>query len=55
VARSMKKGPFVDGHLIKKVIRCQREWGQKSDQNLVASLDDPSRNDRPDLGRSQRA
>ena len=42
--RSLKKGPFVDHHLMKKVE--DRGQQQEADQDLVASLDDPAGNGR---------
>ena len=38
MARSLKKGPFVDHHLMKKVET--RGQQQEADQDLVASFDD---------------
>ena len=43
MARSVKKGPFVDEHLIKKVDVAQNKSDSKRDQDLVAALDDHSR------------
>ena len=38
MARSIKKGPFVDEHLMKKVEAAQARQGQAPDQDLVAPL-----------------
>ena len=38
--RSLKKGPFVDDHLLKKVDVAERQGHQERDQDLVAPLDD---------------
>jgi len=43
MSRSVKKGPFVDAHLIKKVEVAVAEKGKKTDQNLVASFNNPAR------------
>jgi len=43
MSRSVKKGPFVDAHLIKKVEVAVAEKGKKTDQDLVASFHDPAR------------
>jgi hypothetical protein len=48
MARSVKKGPFVDAHLLKKVEAAARRRRQASDQDLVASFDDPAGFHRPD-------
>ena len=45
--RSLKKGPFVDDHLAKKVEVQNAKRDQERDQDLVASLDDRARHDRP--------
>ena len=54
MARSLKKGPFVDHHLMAKVEKAARDQGQEADQDLVAPLDDPARVHRPDDRRAQR-
>ena len=41
--RSLKKGPFVDDHLLKKVDDAERERAQERHQDLVAPLDDHPR------------
>ena len=39
MSRSLKKGPFIDDHLLKK-IQAMNEKGEKlSDQDLESSLD----------------
>ena len=38
--RSLKKGPFVDDHLLRKVVDGERSQQQERDQDLVAPLDD---------------
>ena len=43
MARSVKKGPFVDDHLLKKVAEAQRQKSKKVHQDLVAPLDDHPR------------
>ena len=40
--RSLKKGPFVDDHLLKKVDVAEREEHQAGHQDLVAPFDDHS-------------
>ena len=40
MARSIKKGPFVDDHLMAKVESGARDQRQAADQDLVAPLDD---------------
>ncbi len=35
MARSLKKGPFADAHLLKKVECHERSRGQERNQNLV--------------------
>ena len=54
MTRSLKKGPFVDHHLMAKVEKAARHQGQEADQDLVAPLDDPARFHRPDDRRAQR-
>ena len=53
--RSLKKGPFVDDHLLKKVdvLNCQR--AKAGHQDLVPSLDDHPRHGRPHDRRPRRA
>ncbi len=38
--RSLKKGPFVDDHLLKKVEVAERQELEERHQDLVAALDD---------------
>ena len=54
VARSVWKGPFVEGSLIKKAEKARADRAQRSDQDLVAALDDPAAVRRPDVRRLQR-
>ena len=54
VARSVWKGPFVEGSLIKKAEKARVRRAQRSDQDLVAPLDDPAAVRRPDVRRLQR-
>ena len=54
MARSIKKGPFVDHHLLDKVERRARRQRQAPDQDLVAALDHPAGLRRPDDRRAQR-
>ncbi len=42
MSRSLKKGPFVDGHLMAKVETARGDARQEADQDLVAPLDDPA-------------
>ena len=35
MARSIKKGPFIDGHLQKKVEEAKKSGSKKSNQNVV--------------------
>ena len=53
MSRSIKKGPFVDAHLIKRWMRLSRQR-QEADQNLVASFHGPAGIHRPDDCRPQR-
>ena len=43
MARSIKKGPFVDHHLMAKVDKARGGERQATDQDLVAPLDDRAR------------
>ena len=54
MARSVWKGPFVDGYLLKKAEKSRGIGPQRGDQDLVAPLDDPAAVRRPDLRRLQR-
>ncbi len=54
MARSIKKGPFVDDHLSKKVGCGARDQRQAADQDLVAPLDDHARVRRAHDRRAQR-
>lgn len=47
--RSLKKGPFVDGHLMKKVDSAVANSDRPRAQDLVAPLDHPARNGGADL------
>ena len=38
--RSVRKGPFVDNHLAKKVAEAAKKNDRRPDQDLVASFDD---------------
>jgi ribosomal protein L22 len=42
MARSLKKGPFVDHHLLAKVEKAVETKDKKPDQDLVASFDHPA-------------
>jgi hypothetical protein len=42
MARSIKKGPFIDAHLLKRVDVGRASNDKKSDQDLVAPFDDPA-------------
>lgn len=53
MARSVKKGPFVDGHLMKKSDCCQRDEKQQANQNLVTPQRGVAGYDRIDVQRSQ--
>ena len=55
VARSVKKGPFVDLHLIKKVQAMIDVGREARRQDLVAPLDDHARHGRLHVRRPQRA
>ena len=55
MARSVKKGPFVDKHLLKKVRRGAADEVEEGHQDLVAPLDDPPRDGRAHLRGAQRA
>ena len=46
--RSLKKGPFLDLHLLKKVEKAVESGDKKTNQNLVPSFNDHSFNDRID-------
>ena len=54
VARSVWKGPFVDGYLLQKAEKVRAGWPQRSDQDLEPPLDDPAAVRRPHLRRPQR-
>ena len=54
MARSVKKGPFIDEHLMKKVRRGAAHEVEEGHQDLVAPLDDHPRDGRPDVRRAQR-
>jgi ribosomal protein S19 len=40
MTRSLKKGPFIDAHLVKKSRSRASDQRQEASQNLVAPLDD---------------
>jgi ribosomal protein S19 len=42
MGRSIKKGPFVDDKLMKKVVKAKETDSQKNNQNLVKKIDDCS-------------
>ena len=52
--RSLKKGPFVDDHLLEEGRRPEREEHQAGHQDLVASVDDHPRLHRTHLRRPRR-
>ena len=54
VARSVWKGPFVDGYLLKKAEKARGRKLERRDQDLVAPLDHPAAVRRSDLRRPQR-
>ena len=54
VARSIWKGPFVDGYLLKKAEKARGGGPQRGDQDLVPPLDHPAAIRRPHLRRPQR-
>lgn len=43
MARSVKKGPFVDDHLMKKVIKAKESGDKKTYQDLVKKIYGTSR------------
>ena len=50
--RSVKKGPFIDGHLIEKINDAVQRRARRSSA-LVAPFDDRARRGRPDVRRAQ--
>ena len=54
MTRSIWKGPFVDGYLLKKAEKARRVRPQRSHQDLEPPLDHPAAVRRPDLRRPQR-
>ena len=54
MARSVWKGPFVDGYLLKKAEASRGFGPQRDHQDLVAALDHHAAVRRPDLRRLQR-
>ena len=54
MARSLKKGPFVDDHLMKKIERDERGQRAQGREDLVAALHDHAGDGRPHPGRLQR-
>ena len=39
MARSLKKGPFVESYLLEKIDKMNASGVKETDQNLVAALD----------------
>ena len=54
MTRSVWKGPFVDGYLLKKAEKARGFGAQRGHQDLEPPLDDPAAVRRPDLRRLQR-
>ena len=54
MTRSLWKGPFVDGYLLKKAEKVASRRPQRSHQDLEPPLDHPAAVRRPDLRRPQR-
>ena len=54
MARSVKKGAFVDGHLAEKIAAAPAPPEQEGHQDLVAPQHDHARRGRADVRRSQR-
>ena len=54
MTRSVWKGPFVDGYLLKKAEAARRLRPQRSDQDLEPPLHHPAAVRRPHLRRLQR-
>ena len=51
MARSVKKGPFIDDHLLKKVVEDAAPEVEEGHQDLVAALDDHPRHGRASRSR----
>ncbi len=51
--RSVKKGPFVDAHLLKKVEQANATGSKKSHQDLVKAFDNYPGNGRVDFRHTQ--
>jgi len=43
MGRSLKKGPFVEQHLLEKIDKINAAGSKKTDQDLVAPFDNCSR------------
>ena len=54
MGRSIKKGPFVDLHLLDKIQKAKEHKSKDADQDLVAAFDDHAGFRRPDVQRPQR-
>ena len=54
MARSVWKGPFVDGYLLRKAEKARAGGRSDDHQDLEPALDDPAAVRRPDLRRLQR-
>ena len=54
MGRSLKKGPFVDTHLLEKVEVMNRGSGEEGHQDVVAPLDRDARDGGAHAGRAQR-
>jgi ribosomal protein S19 len=52
MGRSIKKGPFVDDHLMKKVTKAKESGDKKTYKNLVKKISCSSRYDRFNFKRS---
>ena len=55
MSRSLKKGPFIDAHLMKKIEGMNQINEKKVLRNLVSSVDHPPRLCRAHHRRAQRA
>ena len=54
MGRSLKKGPFVDTHLLEKIEVMNRGGGEEGHQDVVAPIDRGSRDGRAHARRAQR-
>ena len=54
MARSLKKGPFVESHLLEKIDKMNSVGREKTDQDLVAPLDGDAGFCRPHVSGPQR-